>query len=222
MSLLVTRSSIFSIALVATSLLLLGVFLPHSGEFTRFLHRIGFAYLIFHLFRRGNREGIVLRFDDVKVRSQRGSDRVNQRDYLYGRFFYLVSTGIVAIFFYGIAERFFLSKRGEREFPLLILFLHLGGLFVLRLSTFRDLLLALERVTLASYVLVTFERQSRFSTYAGIQYFLLGSIPSGRLLLGFALFYLQGGSLVLQDLDLLFFVDSLTAVFTLEVPRDFI
>ena len=82
--------------------------------------------------------------------------------------------------------------------------MHLGGLFALRFSTFRDILLGLERRTLGSYVLATFERQSRFSTYAGVQYFLVGSLPSARLLLSFALFYLQGGSLVLQDLDLLF------------------
>ncbi len=75
---------------------------------------------------------------------------------------------------------------------------------MLRLHTLRDLLIALERVTLSSYVLATFERQNRFSTYAGVQYFLLGSVPSARLLLAFGLFYLQGGSLVLQDLDLLF------------------
>ena len=51
---------------------------------------------------------------------------------------------------------------------------------------------------------MTFERQNRFSTYAGIQYFLLGSLPSARLILAFACFYLQGGVLALQDLDLLF------------------
>ncbi len=93
---------------------------------------------------------------------------------------------------------------GAMEFPILIFFLHFGGLFVLRLHTLMDLLIALERVTLASYVLATFERQNRFSTYAGVQYFLLGSLPSARLILAFGLFYLQGGSLVIQDLDMLF------------------
>jgi len=110
----------------------------------------------------------------------------------------------VALFFFGVAERFFLSKMGAMEFPILIFFLHFGGLFVLRLHTLMDLFIALERVTLASYVLVTFERQNRFSTYAGVQYFILGSLPSARLILSFGLFYLQGGSLVIQDLDMLF------------------
>jgi len=77
-----------------------------------------------------------------------------------------------------------------------------------------DIFLALERVTLASYVIVTFERQNRFSTYAGVQYFILGSLPSARLLLAFGLFYLQGGSVALQDLDLLFNTVTTTTMIT--------
>ena len=93
---------------------------------------------------------------------------------------------------------------GRLEFPILLLFIHFGGLFALRRHTFRDRLIALERVTLASYVFVTFERQNRFSTYAGVQYFILGSFPSAMLLLAFALFYLQSGSRAFQDMDLFF------------------
>jgi len=67
-----------------------------------------------------------------------------------------------------------------------------------------DLLISLEIVTLASYVFVTFERHNRFSTYSGVQYFILGSLPSALLLISFAFFYLQGGSTAFQDLDILF------------------
>ncbi len=129
---------------------------------------------------------------------------IAQEDSLFFRLFIIYSSLTVAIFFFGVAERFFLSKMGRLEFSLLVFFLHFGGLFAIRLHTFRDLLIALERVTLASYVFVTFERQNRFSTYAGVQYFILGSLPSARLLVAFGLFYLQGGSLAIQDLDLLF------------------
>ncbi len=130
---------------------------------------------------------------------------IRQEDSLYFRLFALYSTLVVAIFFYGVAERFIFSKRAEREFPLIVLFIHLGGLLALRLSTFRDLFLALETVTLASYVLVAYERRNRFSTYAGVQYFIVGSIPSALLILSFALLYQYGGSVALQDRDLLFF-----------------
>ena len=114
------------------------------------------------------------------------------------------STIILIIFFSGIIDRYFLSKISIFEFPILILFLFFGGLCALSLNNFRDIFLGLEIVTLASYVLITFERQNRFSTYAGIQYFILGSLPSARLLIAFGLFYRQGGSVALQDLDMLF------------------
>ncbi len=185
--------------ILVLTLLLLGSVLPHSGEFTRLLHRLGFAYLIFAVWR--GRSGTVIRYDAEAPLSVLG---IRQEDSLVFRLVLLYGTLIVALFFFGVAERFILSTRGEREFPLRILLVHLGSLFALRFSTFRDILLGLERITLGSYVLATFERQSRFSTYAGVQYFLVGSLPSARLLLSFALFYLQGGSLVLQDLDLLF------------------
>ena len=128
-----------------------------------------------------------------------------------GHFFIFYSTLTLIIFFLGISDRFILSKRSIYEFPILILFLFLGGLFALSLHTFIDIFLGLEIVTLASYVLITFERQNRFSTYAGIQYFILGSLPSARLLISFGLFYLQSGSIALQDLDILFNTASLTS-----------
>jgi NADH-quinone oxidoreductase subunit N len=134
-----------------------------------------------------------------------------QDDSLYFRFFIFYSTLTLIIFFMGISDRFILSKRSIYEFPVLILFLFLGGLFALSLHTLIDIFLGLEIVTLASYVLITFERQNRFSTYAGIQYFILGSLPSARLLISFGLFYLQSGSIALQDLDILFNTVSLAS-----------
>ena len=201
-----TIYSIRSIARVATTLLLLGVFIIHSGEFTRFQHRLAFLYFIFFLWIETS--GILFRLEDVTDASFL---EYRQEDSLFFRLFIFYSTITLAIFFFGISERFFLSKRGVREFSLLIFFIHFGGLFVLRLHTLMDILLALEIVTLASYVLATFERQNRFSTYAGVQYFILGSLPSARLLLAFGIFYLQVGTLALQDLDLLF--NSVTQFF---------
>jgi len=127
-----------------------------------------------------------------------------QEDSLIFRLFFFYSVSTLAIFFFGVADRYFLSKIGQLEFPILVLFIHFGGLFARRMHTFRDLLIALEIVTLASYVLVTFERTNRFSTYAGVQYFILGSLPSAMLLLAFSLFYLQSGTRAFQDLDLFF------------------
>ena len=183
---------------MGTVFLFFGLFIKHTGEFTQFLHRIGGVYFLFSLWTFSH--GSFFRSSDIDDFS---FFEVIQGDSVFFRLFFFYGTLLIVIFFFGISNRFFLSKRAPREFSLLILFIHLGGLFVFRFSSFIDLLLALETITLSSYVLASFERQNRFSTYAGIQYFLVGSIPSARLLLGFGFFYLYGGSLVIQDLDLL-------------------
>lgn len=201
--LLSTTFPFIAIAIVATTFLLISVFYAHTGTFTHFLHRLGFVYLVYYLWLESS--GIVLRneFVSINVYSEANLELI-QEDSLFFRLFFIYSTFTLAIFFFGVADRFFLSKVGRLEFPILLLFLHFGGLFALRLHTFRDMLISLERITLASYVFVTFERQNRFSTYAGVQYFILGSFPSARLLLSFALFYLQSGSRAFQDRDLFF------------------
>ncbi len=219
-----TFTPLTAASLITTSLLLLGVALPHSGEFTRLLHRLAAAYLLFALWR--GFLGLPLRWDLTSLPTLASQSRfspaisallpdylstplpfdglfVAQRDPLFGRLFPLVGTAFLAFLCLALAERFVLPRRTEREFPLLLLALHLGGLLLFRQNTRRDLLLALEVVTLGSYVLVAFDRRNRFSTYAGIQYFLVGALPSASLLLAFVLLYLHGGALTLQDLDLL-------------------
>jgi NADH:ubiquinone oxidoreductase subunit 2 (subunit N) len=166
-----------------------------------FLHRLTGAFLLFHLVRFVS--GTIFRFGSP-VSSALLAGALDDLG-LLPRLFLFLATFLLALFFFSTAERSLVAFRvGEREFPVLILLLHLGGSFALYLSTTRELFLALERVTLASYVLIAFERQNRFSTFAGLHYFLLGAVPSGILLLAFAFFYLFGGSLVLQERDLLF------------------
>lgn len=79
----------------------------------------------------------------------------------------------------------------------------MGAIIALRQSDRRELFLAVERTTLAGYSLIALARSNRWSTRAGVQYFLLGAVPSTALVLSFALFYLHGGALTLADLDLL-------------------
>lgn len=178
--------------------LAVSLFVSPSGSFSRFLHRVGGALLFFAVFR--GTHSFLLRgvsFDSVSLVAAQG-------DPLFPRLFLLFGSATLAILLFGLADRFLLSRRVERELPLLLFLLHIGGVVALFLSTAREILLALERVTLASYVLATLERQNRHSTYAGVQYFLLGSLPSASLFLAFALFYLYSGALTLPDLDLLF------------------
>lgn len=184
---------------MGTVLLTYGLFISHTGEFTRFLHRRGGAYFVYSL---GSPSHAYF-FQSSSITDFFFLETI-QEDSIFFHLFFYYSTFLRVMFFFGRSTRYAFTKRTPREFPILILFVYLGGLFLLRFSTFIDLLLALETITLASYVLVAFERQNRYSTYASIQYFLVGSIPSARFLLGLAFFYLQGGSLVIQDLDLFF------------------
>ncbi len=207
------------VAITVTSLLLFALFLPAGGEFTRFIHRLGGAYLFFHLllslFSVG---GFSLRYDTTFFEGLISSGYIHsdllpdfdrslliarQSDALFPRLFAFLGTAFLLLFLFGAADRFLFSRRTEREFPLLLLLLHIGGLLAVRLSTLPDILLSLERITLASYVLFAFDRSNRYATYAGVQAFLLGSVPSARLLLSFSLLYLYSGALSLPDLDLL-------------------
>ena len=191
--------SILIVSIIGITILFLGVFLLHTGEFTRFIHSLIVSFLLYFLW---------LENFSIIARDQKASSLTVLEFWQGDSFFYYIflfySTFILRIFFIGVAERFIFSKRNIREFALIIFFIYIAGLFLFYLHTLRDFLLVLEIITLASYVLATFERQNRFSTYAGIQYFLLGSLPSARLLLGFSLFYLQGGSVAIEDLDLIF------------------
>ena len=191
--------SIFAIAIISVGLLFLGVFLTHSGKLTYFINFLIIIYFSYFLWLEST--GIFIRLDTV---NNLDSLITIQEDSIFFRFFIIYSTIILIIFFIGIIDRFFFSKISIYEFPILVLFLFFGGLFTISFHTFMDIFLGLEIVTLASYVLITFERQNRFSTYAGIQYFILGSLPSAMLLIAFGLFYLQGGSVAIQDLDMLF------------------
>lgn len=81
------------------------------------------------------------------------------------------------------------SQINKYEYFLLILFSILG--LNLLVSSF-DLIsayLAIELQALSFYVLASFQRQSVYSTEAGLKYFILGAFSSGLLLYAFSLIY---------------------------------
>lgn len=121
---------------------------------------------------------------------------------LFHLFFVFVTLMLVA-FFYGTVDRFLLQNGQEIEFPILVVFIAGSALIVFYVHTLIEFLLALETLTLASYVCAGYERQNRHSTYASVQYFILGAIPSGFLILGIGLLYSQTGVMSFEDLDLI-------------------
>lgn len=124
-------------------------------------------------------------------------------DSLFAKLFFIYALVIVAIFFYGIADRYFIANSYEIEFPVMIFFIHLGSLFLFTVQNLIEFVIAIEIVTLATYTLTAFYKKNRFSTDAGVQYFIIGSVPSGFLVLGVALLYKSWGTLGFGDLDVL-------------------
>jgi NADH:ubiquinone oxidoreductase subunit 2 (subunit N) len=190
---------LLQLSIISLSLLFITFNLPRKRETLQFLHRLGFLYLCLNLWL--NVLDRPLRFLEIKNQSLENFF-IFQEDFFLFHLFFLYGIIIVVAFFYGVLDQFFLKNGHEIEFPLLILFISLGSLLILHVHTLIEFLLAIETVTLASYVCAGYERQNAHSTYASVQYFILGSIPSGMLVLGLSLLYGYLGVLNFEDFDL--------------------
>jgi len=96
----------------------------------------------------------------------------------------------------------FLIGRGifKFEYDIIIIFSILGLLLLGLCDDFLVLYLAIELQSLCFYVLATFQRNSDFSTEAGLKYFILGAFSSGLLLFGITLIYISFGSISLEKI----------------------
>lgn len=124
-------------------------------------------------------------------------------DIIFWSFFVIILSFIAVIFFFA-RDRFVLYTNNRLEFSFLFIFFHLGSIIVIKMNNFGAIFLGLEIVTLVGYIIIISERKSRFSNYAGIQYFIIGSFPSAILVLAFGLFYIQSGAAWFGDLELIF------------------
>lgn len=86
------------------------------------------------------------------------------------------------------------------EYDLLFVFVVLSSICLCFCSDFLLVYLAIELQSLAFYVFASFNRNSEFSTEAGLKYFIFGGLMSCFLLLGLALIYLYFGSLTFEFL----------------------
>jgi NADH-quinone oxidoreductase subunit N len=75
------------------------------------------------------------------------------------------------------------------EYSLLTLFASLGAGVMLSANDLMTLYVGIETLSLSSYVLAAFRRDSLKSAEAGLKYFVLGALASGLLLYGSALVY---------------------------------
>ena len=199
---------IFQFIIVTFGLLIITIYLPRKVETLVFLHRLGFGYLLLNLWLitldRTNKPGMNF---NVFLNNNELSTVLSlfQEDPFFSHMFFFYGTAIVIAFFYGTLDSFFNKNGDETEFALLVCFIALGTFFLFHVHNLVEFLLAIETVTLASYVCAGYERQNAQSTFASVQYFILGSIPSGMLILGISLLYGYAGVLTFEDLDLLLY-----------------
>jgi NADH-quinone oxidoreductase subunit N len=95
-------------------------------------------------------------------------------------------------------------KAGVGEFFGFIAFVVLGGSIMVSTNHLLVLLLGIELSSYATYILVGYYRDDRFSNEAASKYFLLGAVASGFLIFGMSLVYASvvtvSGSLTYSDI----------------------
>jgi NADH-quinone oxidoreductase subunit N len=84
----------------------------------------------------------------------------------------------------------------------------LGLLLLNCCDDFLMLYLAIELQSLCFYVLATFQKNSDYSSEAGLKYFVLGAFSSGLLLFGITLIYISFGTISFETISLLSFTSN--------------
>jgi NADH-ubiquinone oxidoreductase chain 2 len=95
------------------------------------------------------------------------------------------------------------------EYPLIILFIVTGAVFLMSTNDLVSIFLAIELQSYGLYILSTMYRNSELSTTGGLIYFLLGGLSSCFILLGTGLLYANSGS---TSLDNLYIITSLSEI----------
>ena len=103
------------------------------------------------------------------------------------------------------------NKMGEQfqiiEYPLILLFIITGAIFLLSASDLVSIFLSVELQSYGLYLLSTIYRNSEQATSGGLTYFLLGGLSSCFILLGTGLLYANSGT---TNLDGIYIITSLS------------
>lgn len=95
------------------------------------------------------------------------------------------------------------------EYSLIMLFVLIGGVFLMSSSDFISIFLSLELQSYALYILCVVYRDSERATSGGLTYFLLGGLSSCFILLAFGLLYGNSGN---TTFDGLYTVSNISSV----------
>jgi NADH-quinone oxidoreductase subunit N len=116
----------------------------------------------------------------------------------------IIMCGIGALTVGGVMANPEKYKAGVGEFFGFIAFVVLGGAIMVSTNHLLVLLLGIELSSYATYILVGYYRDDRFSNEAASKYFLLGAVASGFLIFGMSLVYASvvtvSGSLTYSDI----------------------
>jgi len=187
--------AVLQLGFITIFLLLLGTRYTRTGEFSVLMNKLAFLYISFNIWM-GTEDQIIQSFNDL-------SSQYTTESNLFLTVFILFASITIVIFFYGIIDRFFIANSYETEYSIIVLLMFLGAIVLLRVDNFIEFIIAIEIVTFSTYILVAYEQQNRFSVYAGVQYFILGSIPSAMLILAISWIYSNYGILGLYELNLI-------------------
>ena len=102
------------------------------------------------------------------------------------------------------------------EYPLIILFIIIGGILLLSSNDLVSIFLSIELQSYGLYLLSTIYRNSEQSTNAGLTYFLLGGLGSCFILLDISLLYANSGT---TNLDGIFTITSLNELTNINSSR---
>jgi NADH-ubiquinone oxidoreductase chain 2 len=103
-----------------------------------------------------------------------------------------------------------INKMGQQfriiEYPLIILFIITGAIFLMSSSDLVTIFLSIELQSYGLYLISSIYRNSELSTNAGLTYFLLGGLSSCIILLGQSLLYIHTGN---TNLDGIYIINSI-------------
>jgi NADH-ubiquinone oxidoreductase chain 2 len=98
----------------------------------------------------------------------------------------------------------YINKTSEQfkilEYSLIILFILIGGIFLVSSNDLVSIFLSIELQSYGLYLLCSIYRNSELSVNAGLTYFLLGGLSSCIILLGQSLLYINSGSTSLDNI----------------------
>lgn len=107
----------------------------------------------------------------------------------------------------------FINKYGYEftiiEYPLILLFVVIGALFLMSTSDLVSVFLSIELQSYGLYILGTTFRDSELATSGSLMYFLLGGLSSCFILLGTALLYANSGT---TNIDGIYIISSISDI----------